>query len=58
MKIATKLCIALIVSAVLLIVFVTIAALVPALTSAYNLLTIIDIGFLLCISLFLVFKLT
>ena len=47
MKVVTKLFIGLIVSAILLVAFVTIAALVPALEDAYNILAIIDMVVLL-----------
>lgn len=57
MKNTTKLLIALIVSAILLIVFVTVAALVPALTAAYEFLTIIDAAFLVIIFLSYIFVL-
>lgn len=57
MKNTTKLLIALIVSAILLIIFVTVAALVPALTAAYEFLTIIDAAFLVIIFLSYIFVL-
>lgn len=58
MKNTTKLLIALIVSAILLIVFVTVAALVPALTDAYEFLAIIDTAFCLLFFLSYIFELT
>ena len=58
MKNTTKLLIALIVSAILLIVFVTVAALVPALTDAYEFLTFVDTVFLLIVSLSCIIVLT
>lgn len=55
MKNTTKLLIALIVSIILLIIFLTIAGLVPALRNAYNTLAIIDIP--ICILTFVIWVL-
>lgn len=55
MKNTTKLLIALIVSIILLIIFLTIAGLVPALRNAYNNLAIIDIP--ICILTFVIWVL-
>lgn len=55
MKNTTKLLIALIVSIILLIIFLTIAGLVPALRNAYNTLVIIDIP--ICILTFVIWVL-
>lgn len=55
MKNTTKLLIALIVSIILLIIFLTIAGLVPALRNTYNTLAIIDIP--ICILTFVIWVL-